>query len=255
MRYIIIENEWIAVKGLKEIMKALYPEYELISVCDSIEESIAFLTKHDDYDFIFMDIELSDGNCFDIFRNVDIKKPIIFTTAYDEFAVKSFSVNVIDYLLKPITDEGVRRAIEKLAFLSNLNSREFSESTDHDSTVFRHPEHRRVLLSNADGFSFIDADKISFFISEDKYVFAVLDSGQKKLTNFKNLVEVSNIFIDKDFFQISRNIVASISSIVDVRKHFNGRLKVTISGGEHTQSVFISAARKNEFLDWMGHGR
>ena len=240
MKYAIIENEAYALEHLKRVVSSLRTEYELVFTAESVEECINYFGQQHSVDIIFMDIELVDGNCFDIFRAINIKTPIIFTTAYDAYAIQAFKVNSIDYLLKPIADKDVEAAIRKFDYKQLY------------PFIHKNLARRRILVNSGDTYSYIQTDEIAFFVSEDKYVYATLKNGRRRMTDFQNLSEVEAEVDGSDFFQLSRNLIASISAIGKVSKFFTGRLKVEIEAGEEKQEVVVSAARKKLFLDWLG---
>ena len=244
MNYIIIENEAFALENLKHTVARLRPDYHLMFTAESIEDSVEYLLGKPDIDLIFMDIELVDGNCFEIFRQVKVETPVIFTTAYDDFAIQAFQVDSIDYLLKPIGDEALGAALDKLERLTSKQT----AAPDYTSLLRQmlQPANRqRILLSSV-------IDDVAYFLSEDKYVYAYLRSGQRRMTEFRNLAEVEEILDSSHFFLVARNIIASIESIGKVSKYFNGRLKVEVQAGTDRQEAVVSAARRQPFLDWLG---
>ena len=251
MKYAIIENEAYALEHLKRVVSSLRTEYELVFTAESVEECINYFGQQHSVDIIFMDIELVDGNCFDIFRAINIKTPIIFTTAYDAYAIQAFKVNSIDYLLKPIADKDVEAAIRKFEthYIKTNKTPDYKQLYPF---IHKNLARRRILVNSGDTYSYIQTDEIAFFVSEDKYVYATLKNGRRRMTDFQNLSEVEAEVDGSDFFQLSRNLIASISAIGKVSKFFTGRLKVEIEAGEEKQEVVVSAARKKLFLDWLG---
>jgi DNA-binding LytR/AlgR family response regulator len=251
VNYIIIENEAFALENLKQTVARLRHDYHLTFTAESIEETVEYLRTHPDISLIFMDIELVDGNCFEIFRQVKVETPVIFTTAYDDFAIQAFHVNSIDYLLKPIGDEALGTALDKLERLTGKNP-----ATPDYATLMRQmlqPTNRqRILLNSGDNYSYAMIDDVAYFMSEDKYVYACLRSGQRRMTEFHNLAEVEGILDQRRFFQVARHIIASIESIGKVSKYFNGRLKVEVRADNDRQEAVVSAARRQPFLDWLG---
>lgn len=251
MNYIIVENEAFALQNLQLTVSRLRPDYNLVFTAESVEETVEYLLSKPTIDLIFMDIELVDGNCFEIFRQLKVETPVIFTTAYNDFAIQAFQVNSIDYILKPIGDDALSTALDKLERLIAK-----SQPTPNYSQLLQRmlqPSSRqRILLSSGDNYNYAMLDDISYFISEEKYVFACLNTGQRRMTEFVNLSQVDAIIDHSRFFQLSRNIIASIESIGKVSKYFNGRLKVVVNAGKDHQEATVSAARRQAFLDWLG---
>lgn len=197
-----------------------------------------------------MDVELDDGNCFKIFNHTEIKIPIIFTTAYDEYAIQAFRVNSIDYLLKPVSEDDVERAIRKFESMQMASVPSYREVGDELS---RNRQRRRILISDSDGYTFVATDDVAWFEAEDKYVSMVLRSGKRMLTDFASLADVMDVLDPDRFFQLSRSVVASIESIGKISKFLKGRLRVCIESGGVDRTETVSAARRPEFLDWLGH--
>ena len=249
MRYAIIENETFALQNLQRMISAVRPQYELCFTAESVEESVAFFSSSPQLDLVFMDIELTDTNCFSIFEQVKMEIPIIFTTAYDDFALQAFKVNSVDYLLKPISEEELLKAIVK-----------FEQHRRHDvagygplAELFRpKPKRERILVSLGDNYLHVKLDDVAYFVRDDKYVCVVLTNGKRYITDFQNLGEVSNIVPSQQFFLISRNVITHIQAITKVSKWFTGRLNVHISAGEGDLAVVVSSARRKDFLDWYG---
>ena len=141
MNYIIIENEAFALENLKQTVARLRTDYNLTFTAESIEDAVEYLRMHPNIDLIFMDIELVDGNCFEIFRQVKVETPVIFTTAYDDFAIQAFQVNSIDYLLKPIGDEALGAALDKLERLTSKQTAAPDYTTAPDAATSQPPTH------------------------------------------------------------------------------------------------------------------
>lgn len=255
MKYIIIENEYYALKNLKEIISVLRPDHTMIFSCESIEESIIYLQNHPtDADLIFMDIELVDGNCFEIFEKIKVEIPVIFCTAYNQFAVDAFKYYSINYLLKPLFEEQVAQALEKFEKFyqekkGNINIPELKD-------IFAPKNHKkRFLISKGDDYTYVDTNKIAYFTSEDKYIFITTLSGNRGLTNYLNLNQVEEVIDPGLFFRVSRQMVINITLITKVTKYFNGRLKIYYKDNfDKSIEIIVSSARKDDFLAWMDGG-
>lgn len=214
MKYAIIEDEQIAMQNIDQMIRQLRPHYQKFFQTDTAEETIKFLMSDLKPDLLFMDIELSDANCFTIFEKVDVKVPIIFTTAYDEYAIKAFTVNSIDYLLKPISKDNLLRAIEKIESLSINTPIDYRKLGPE---VFQRSKRQRILITIGDKYTYVNMADVAYFEREEKYVCAVLFNGKKYITDFLNLSEVEAIVnnIDRPFeFTTSEFIYIS-----DIRKH------------------------------------
>lgn len=247
MRYIIIEDEEFARDNLKEIVEKIRPDYELAAMLSSVEDSIRFL-ENEDVDMAFMDIDLGDGTCFDIIRNTEIKIPIIFTTAYNEYAIEAFKTNSIDYLMKPITEEDVERSLRKLDDMADM-----FRSDGYKSILPKKEKVDRILIAKNKSFTFMNLSDIAFFCIEDRYVMAYTYDGNCEITEITNMEEIMYIVNGHDFFQLSRSMVSSIKAIESVTKIDNQRLYVTVCAGNKKKEVIISALRRKDFLNWLGH--
>lgn len=252
VRYAIIENEYFALAHLKSVLAAIRPKYDLVFTSESVEESIAFFKKKPTLDFIFMDIELVDGNCFEIFSQVEIEIPIIFTTAYNQFAIQAFKVNSIEYILKPVSEQAVQGALEKWEKIIRVKND--TVSYKNLTTFFEEKQTKdRILITKGDTYSFIATTEIAYLVSEDKYILLVSFSGKKRLTNYTNLSQAEEELDKAQFFKVSRNSIVNLNAIDNVEKYFNGRLLINFkSDVKVSNKIVVSAARKDVFLNWLG---
>lgn len=244
-RYAIIEDNPFALQNLRLNVERLRHGYELVYSGGSITDAVNFFRSGMDVDLVFMDIELSDGPCFRIFEQIKTVVPIIFTTAYEDFALRAFKVNSIDYLMKPVTESDIAGALDKFELLNNTLHTEPKPASDSAA--------ERVLTVNGDCYSYIDLEDVAWFKSEANYIYACLKHGGEKMINLTNLSKLEQVLPHDRFFRLSRSIIASITSIDSVSKHFRGRLLVTLRRGEITEKVSITAGRRDEFLAWLGH--
>lgn len=255
MNYAIIENEQISLENLRREMERLRPEYHLLFTANSVAKAVDLLDKEGGkLDLMFVDIELNDGNCFELFRRTSIDVPVIFTTAYDEYAIQAFTVNSVDYLLKPIYEDDLERAINKFEAHNipktrtlpqiDLTKEERTQATDY---------RKRILTMSGERFFFINTSDIAFLTSEEKYVVAYDHKGHSSLTTLANMSEAAETLDPAEFFQLTRNIITSTSAIKKVERFFKGRLKVELQAGQEKLSVTVSSARRKNFLDWLGN--
>lgn len=256
MRYAIIENEEFARLSLQHTIEALRPGYECIFTAETISECIHFFNTSPDLQLIFMDIELGDGSCFEIFNQIDIDIPIIFTTAYDEYAIRAFKENSIDYILKPVTEEDLELALKKFErIVGRIEGDTFSRTPHYSefASGMSKRNHERVLISNGDGYSFVNIADVAWAEAGDKYITLVLKDGTMCITDLKSLGEVAEVFPSDTFYQVSRSVITSIDSIAKVCKFFKGRLRIQLEAGTHTRTETLSAPRREDFLNWFGY--
>ncbi|MCC8113339.1 MAG: LytTR family DNA-binding domain-containing protein [Bacteroidales bacterium] len=241
MRIAIFEDEAISREQLKRSLQRLRPDCEVDFESDSLADAIEYFNNSPTIDLAFMDIELADGNCFDIFDRTNVNVPIIFTTAYSEFALQAFKTDSVDYLLKPIADADLLMALNKF----QLRQRQVAV------TAPMMP--KRLLCNSGDNYFSIPAEQIAWLQSEDKYVVAITNDGDRRLAVSNNLSAISKQLVDNDFFQLSRNYTVAIRAIAKVSKYFRGRLSVTLRAGSVSERVTVSALRREQFLRWYGN--
>lgn len=252
MKYAIIEDELIARQQLQDMIQAFRPAWRMEMAAESIEDSVGYFSTDHRIDLIFMDIELADGNCFEIFKEVKIDTPVIFTTAYDEYAVQAFSINSVQYLLKPLVEEDLHKAIVKFETVCKPSE----EGSLYQRLAMKlSPYRSRILTLSGDNYAPVLVNEIAFFLSEDKCVYAYLLDGRRKLTEFSNLNDVMESLNPNDFTLISRNVVTSIYAVKQVSRFFKGRLQVTVAAGSERLDVTVSAAKRQCVLDWLGGRR
>lgn len=255
MRVLIIEDEMLAAKRLRKIVEEQEPDVQILGVTDSIESSVEWLNSHSHPELILMDIELADGQSFEIFNRVDVKSTIIFTTAYDEYAIRAFKVNSIDYLLKPIEPEELKRSFEKLK-LRNTLMNESSQKIDLDSIVLalkgkqNQTFKQRFLVKQGQRLIPIDISEIAFFYTEDKVSFIRTNADLRYMVDY-SLDELEELLDPMVFFRANRQFIVSPKSLDGIHHHFNGKLKINLKplAGE---DVFVSRERAADFKKWLG---
>lgn len=245
MNVLIIEDEPLAGQELVRLIHKRFPSFEILAILDSVENSVAWLQNHC-ADLIFMDIELSDGISFDIFERVEVKTPIIFTTAYDQYALRAFQVNGIGYLLKPIIEADLVKAIEKLDqstyALDNLKKLLASMQSPQ-----RYKD--RFSIKSGDKFMSIDISDIAYFYAEERVTFVVTNQNRRHIIDYT--LETLEPLLDPHlFFRITRGCIASIGSIGCVSKYFNSRLKIKLAPAFEGE-MLVSRVRVPAFLKWL----
>lgn len=245
--YMILEDERFAYEEIKRMMESLRPDYALSAWEESVEGAISFLKEHKP-DLLLIDIRLSDGLCFDLFARLPIQIPVIFTTAYDEYALQAFRINSIDYLLKPIEEKDLERALKKFEAnsLPDLASGKFK---DLETSYLSHVKKNRFLVSVGDTFQYVETSDIAFFYSEDKYVYLHTTAGKRYIINY-TLEQLEAMLDRRDFFRVSRNCIAHIQAIRKASKYFGGRLRMSFSP-ECPHEVIVSRSRVADCLRWM----
>lgn len=249
MKVIIIEDEQLSADYLKNMLKRIDPTIEVIAVIDSVKKSIECLQKETDAALLFVDIHLADGLSFDIFSKIHIEIPVIFTTAYDDYAIKAFKLNSVDYLLKPIGIEDLRRAIEKYKKFSNRfispKMEELAQLYNQLNRQFKN----RFMVKMGETISSISTDEIGHFLSEDGIVLLVTKLNKKYPTDY-TLDQLESLVDPSHFFRINRKVLINLSSITKVGTYFNSRLKISSTQLDDESSV-VSRDRVNDFKKWL----
>lgn len=248
IKYLIVEDEERASEMLIEAIASIRPDYMPIGVCVSVAETVTLLKKHSP-DLIFMDIELADGNCFDIFKLCDVDTPVIFATAYNDYATQAFKVNSIDYILKPVDSEDLTIAIEKFESRRERTREQF-DYRKLEGLLSGRKKRNRILISKGDTYKYMDMSDVAFFSVEDKYIFLHTFSGESHITDY-TLTRLEDSLKEEDFFRLSRNHIVNICAVGEIAKYFNWRLKVTLNVPDSPE-IIVSAARRDDFLNWVG---
>jgi two-component system LytT family response regulator len=250
MKALIIEDEILAAKHLQHVIDEV-GGIHVITVTESIADTIEWLRMNPQPELIFMDIHLADGSAFEIFRHVDITCPVIFTTAYDEYALKAFKVNSIDYLLKPIDAEAVQNALKKLKGLTSAGN----SQTDIQNLIAsfkKTSSYKTHFLIPAKGDKLIpvQAGEIAF-ICIDTGMVKAMTFDQKSFRFEYTLDELADLLDPKDFFRANRQFIISRKAIKDIDIWFNSRLSVNLKVSV-PEKILISKARIPEFKSWFG---
>jgi len=253
MRILIIEDEESAVDQLKNMIRQLVDEPVFAAVIDNTEDAIDFLSSGAPLDLIFLDIHLSDGLSFGIFKELRIDTPVIFTTAYDEYAIQAFDVNSIDYLLKPIRKEKLQRAIEKFQRIESRRQFVPDEAILSKITrmIAREGSYKRnFLVPHKDRLIPVSVEDISWFEIKNGVVAAMRPDSKRLVMEEKSLEELAGMLDPSQFYRANRQYLISRKAIREIEYYFNGRLSVRILPSPE-EKILISKARANHFKDWM----
>lgn len=249
MKAIIIEDEKLSADYLANMLKRIDPAIEITAVFDSVKKSIEEFQKGITADILFVDIHLADGLSFDIFSKIRIDIPVIFTTAYDDYAIKAFKLNSIDYLLKPIGIDDLKQAIEKYKKLNHLQQNLKIEDLSLSYNRLKKEPKNRFMVKIGDNIISIKTEEIIHFIAEDGVVLLVINT-HKRYTIDYTLDQLENMIDSNLFFRINRKVIISMSSIEKVGIYFNSRLKIN-STQLDDDSCIVSRDRVNDFKKWL----
>ncbi len=249
MNILIIEDEILASKKLEILIAKLIPNYKIVGIAKSVQQAIKLISENN-IDLGFFDIQIEDGLSFDIFDKTDINFPIIFTTAFNEYAVKAFKLNSIDYLLKPISEPELKNAINKYNKHWNTENKKLSPLLiDEIKSLMQGNYKERFTIKTGNKLKIINTKDICYFFSQDKGTYA------KTIDNKDNLLDytLENIFPllnNKHFFRISRKFIVNINHIKDIYSYSNSRLKVNLVV-DNNDELIVSREKVRAFKEWL----
>lgn len=249
MKAIIIEDERLSAEHLSNLLKRIDTSIEIIAYYDSIKKSIAEFQKGIKADVLFVDVHLADGLSFDIFSNVHVNTPIIFTTAYDEYAIKAFKLNSVDYLLKPIGIDDLQTAIEKLKKINNQQQISVIENIANAYQNLNKQYKNRFMVKMGDSIVSIKTDDVVHFIAEDGITLMATSNGKRYPIDY-TLDQLESAVSPDLFFRINRKVLISMNAIQKVSSYFNSRLKINSDILEE-DSTIVSRERVNDFKTWL----
>ena len=260
MNALIVEDEDLSVRRLKKMIGEVAPALTISGVTDSIEQTVEWVHENRaagqaDPDLIFLDIELSDGQSFEIFNRIEVSSAIIFTTSYDEYALQAFKHNSIDYLLKPVHRDDLQRALQKYEKMkvqpagdsSLAGIRKLLEDFKKASSAgYR----QRFLVKKGQKMLSIEVGEIAYFFTDDRYSFFMTDSNQKMLVDY-TLDELAESLDPARFFRINRGMMVTHRSVDKIDPYFGNRLALTLRPA-HNKEVLVSREKVGDFKVWMG---
>ncbi|MCM4151119.1 DNA-binding response regulator [Arenibacter sp. N53] len=253
MKILLVEDEDLAVKKLRKTLEAVDGSIEVIGTTDSIKSTVEWLKDNPSPELILMDIELADGQSFEIFNLVDVKSPVIFTTSYDEFALKAFKVNSVDYLLKPIQKDELEAAINKLRRLKGSDH----FSTDFDNLVKELQQklqpkefRKRFLVKQGQKLISIEIGEICYFFSDGRLNFFKTTDNQMFVVDY-TMEELEEMLDPEKYFRISRSFYVSVNSVEKIDDYFGNRLLLGLKPPVDKQAL-VSREKVTAFKKWMG---
>jgi len=245
VKYLVVEDEPLAAEKLVRNVQRKRPDWEHLKTVGTVREAVQELLNREP-DFIFLDIHLSDGISFQIFDQVEIKAPVVFTTAYDQYALRAFRVNSIDYLLKPIVESELERAIGKLE-LRNGNPHINWKQLEAEIK----PRYKdRFLVSTGERIKSLPQEEIAYFFAQGKHAFITDVNGHQYLID-QTLTALSDQLDPDKFYQINRQYIIGIGSIKEMIPYSKGRLKI-ITEPPTTTDAIVSVDKAPRFKEWVG---
>lgn len=250
MNAVIIEDEKLAAQKLESMLSKIQPNLKIIKVMGSIEDAIDFFQNESKVDLVFMDIHLSDGSSFNIFDKIEIKAPIIFTTAYDEYALKAFKVNSIDYLLKPIAQSDLRSALDKLMNISAINGADDIKKLIATFKENKSAYKQRFLVSYGSQIKSIKAEDAAYFYADNKMVFLANYDGHKYVTD-ETMDQLENALDPMEFFRVNRSFIIGINAIKQMHTYSRSRIKIDLMPACEKECI-VSTEKCSDFKAWLG---
>ena len=249
MKIVIIEDEALAAERLREMILEIQPQTDILAILDSVQDSIAWLNTHTP-DLIFLDIQLSDGNSFDIFDEIDVNVPIIFTTAYDQYAIKAFKLNSVDYLLKPIRQEELKTSLKKYAQIHHTVQPDIAGLLQ--TLEQQHKQYKqRFLLQFGETLRKIETTEIAYFYAQDKGVYLVTFKN-KTLPMDHSLNQLEEILDPDMLFRINRQMIINEKSIKKMYAYSRSRIKIDLAPSTPKGiKALVSIDRTPVFKDWI----
>lgn len=253
MNILIVEDEELAQKKLQKTLAAVDASARVVGITDSIQSTVEWLQANNNADLILMDIELADGQSFEIFNQVDVKAPVIFTTSYDEYALKAFKVNSVDYLLKPVQVEDLQAALNKYKKLAAAKSGELNiESIVKQIQQQLQPKEyrKRFLVKHAQKLVSVDVEEVAYFYSDGRLNFFKTDDGKKYVVDY-TMDELEEMLDPSTFFRISRSFYVSVNAVEKIDDYFGNRLMLQLKPAVDKEAL-VSREKVTDFKKWMG---
>jgi DNA-binding LytR/AlgR family response regulator len=253
MEVLIIEDEQLGVEKLTRLLTSIDPSIKIVGNTRSIKSSVEWLLQHQQPDIILMDIELTDGQSFEIFNHVTIKSMVIFTTSYDEYALQAFKVNSVDYLLKPIKREELKNALEKYQQWQQKFS-SASLNIEHLINELKQQQSKswrsRFLVKVGQKLISIETSDIAYLYAEGRLSFFITWDNQKHVLDY-TIEELEQMLDPNQFYRANRAFIIHIKAVSQIHNYFNGKLKLELQPATDKE-VLISREKATEFKEWMG---
>ena len=247
MKVLLVEDEKHARDNLEHLLLGIDPGIEILAKLESVKRTVEWL-KSNRADLIFLDIHLADDLSFKIFEEIEVKTPVIFTTAYDKYALKAFKVNSVDYLLKPIDEEELAESIEKFKntrSANNFNYQQFQSLLHEKNKNYQ----QRFLVTRRDKIRSLTVDQIAYFEGEDRYVYLINKEGNRFIVDYK-LSDLEDILDPDIFFRLNRSFIANFDAIDSITGVSKSRLKVELKP-KARRDIIVSSANAKYFKSWL----
>jgi len=249
MKAVIVEDEEFAAKRLGQLVNELAPDITIAANLSSVESGSEWFSSNTPPDLIFLDIQLNDGYGFDILDGLEEHPPVIFTTAYNEFAIRGFKYNGLDYLLKPIVKDDLKKALEKFKKNITRNGKDATENLEHLKQLFHKEYKHRFMVKVGNMFKSFNVDDIAYFKSHEGLIYLYTHISQAYPIEY-TIDQLENILNPIHFFRINRKFMVSVKSVEEIHSYFNSRLLLKLLPKEEEQ-VIVSRERTTNFKRWL----
>ena len=248
MKAIIVEDEKPARENLEKLLRELEPGIEIQAKLDSVSNTVAWLSTNKT-ELIFLDIHLADDLSFKIFEQINVATPIIFTTAYDQYAIRAFRVNSVDYLLKPIDKDDLLRSLEKFKnnqkTIQPVDIQQLLQSLSRPNKTYQ----SRFIVSRGEKVMSVTIDQIAYFEGEDRYVYLIKKDGTKYIVDYK-LSDLETLLDPNHFYRLNRSFITHFSSIKTIFNVSKSRVKVELDPAAKRE-IMVSSENTQEFKSWL----
>lgn len=251
MKVVIIEDEPQAAQRLEKLIRSLEPTVEILLSMDSVKQSVAWLKQGIVPDLIFMDIQLADGISFQIFEQCEVKSPVIFTTAYDVYALKAFKVNSIDYILKPVDADELKAALMKFKQLTKggNETKVILENIGQAVQMLTKRYKTRFMIKVGEHLRTIEVENILYFYSQEKTTFCVTHEGRNFILDY-SMEQLEEMIDPERYYRINRKYLVASNAIQDIITYTNSRLRLVLKNSGDND-VIVARERVQEFKDWL----
>ena len=249
MKVLIVEDEKIAADRLERMVGQLMPEITTIYKADSVKTAVKWLNENH-ADLLFLDIQLADGLSFEIFEKIEVTSPVIFTTAYDQYAIRAFKVNSIDYLLKPVDHQQLKVSIDKFIRLNGHARIKPSEAIKEAYNMIKGKDYKeRFTVKIGERIRLVEVSEVMYFESKDKMTFMAINEGRQLILDF-SLDQLESLLNPRKFYRISRKHIIALEAIEDLIVYSNSRLRVRLKGNDK-EDLVVARERVNDFKEWL----
>jgi len=254
MKTIILEDEPLVAKDLQKLLIQIEPSIQIIAVLDSLQSSIEYFKTHDAPDLLLMDIQLSDGVSFDLLKHVDIQCPIIFTTAYNEYAIRAFKVNSVDYLLKPVDKIELQAALEKFKKMKAAQGSDLQEQIQRAVSQLTASAEKKIykerfMVHSGKSFVVVHHANVAYFI-KDTLIYLVTNDKQQFLTDFQTMEELEDLLDPKLFYRANRQYIISAQAVDSFRTDIYSKMILQLKNPLNV-SIDISREKAQAFKNWI----